>query len=748
MSASRLDLFNGSPGLLPAPTFRFLLGLGLGLSLAHAGTISGRLARPDNTPLPGIPLQIVQVGGESGPWQTVSGADGSYSLSDPSLFGNIRVTPLADGFIVTPPLQDLFFDNRGTANFTLRRSGILIEVRSPDSALLPGVTVRATRVLSEATDYVEGITGANGTFLLHRDEPIRGSTWSLSFQHPELLFSPTQVFVVSEPDKDFRVVARAMDLTSQSILPPTNREAAYWADYNADGRPDLLLIPGNNSTAITPRLLRHDLTEIDGRPNFSLAPGAGFAAAQNASAAWRDFDNDGDLDVAIAGDGSVQVYEQGPSGFRRSALLPAIRLISNGAMAAGDVNGDGLEDLVLSGVSIPQVFPRALVLLNRGGFQFDEPIQLIPAGGVAALIDLNLDGALDLAIGGISTGPTAAVHLYQNIGGLLGFSERLAPESGNIQALAWTDFNGDGFPDLAYTASQRSVILRNSTSGTFVHQQEFPRQIGDIPQSVAWGDVNNDGTPELLLSSLTKLVQVSSNGASVISRFAPNTNGISAAFVDIDRNGVLDLPLLGNDSNTAAPSFLTLVSQPRANQSPSAPSGLHVERDRNTHFLRWSEATDDTTPVPSLTYNLRVGTKPGGVDIISPESDPFTGQRWIFERGPAEANVWQLRDLKPGSYHWAVQAIDNSFSGGAWSAEQAFFVTNGTEPELTLLGVLPNGRIQLQLLAPIGRWDIESSEDLLQWTRIGEASQLADEVFEFTAPAPPRSPLFYRARIR
>jgi hypothetical protein len=38
--------------------------------------------------------------------------------------------------------------------------------------------------------------------------------------------------------------------------------------------------------------------------------------------------------------------------------------------------------------------------------------------------------------------------------------------------------------------------------------------------------------------------------------------------------------------------------------------------------LRWNAATDQQTPAPGLTYNLRVGTTPGGAEIISPHSRP------------------------------------------------------------------------------------------------------------------------------
>lgn len=86
---------------------------------AHAGSVTGVIVDDLREPVPGVQVHLEQVGGESGPWSTVTGADGRFSVSDPLLFGNIRVTPTKPGIQFTPVVRDLFFDFSGTADFTV-----------------------------------------------------------------------------------------------------------------------------------------------------------------------------------------------------------------------------------------------------------------------------------------------------------------------------------------------------------------------------------------------------------------------------------------------------------------------------------------------------------------------------------------------------------------------------------------------------------------------------------------------------
>lgn len=85
----------------------------------QAGTLTGVILDDVREPVPGVQVHLEQVGGESGPWTTVTGPDGRFAVSDPLLFGNIRVTPTKPGIQFTPAVRDLFFDFTGTADFSV-----------------------------------------------------------------------------------------------------------------------------------------------------------------------------------------------------------------------------------------------------------------------------------------------------------------------------------------------------------------------------------------------------------------------------------------------------------------------------------------------------------------------------------------------------------------------------------------------------------------------------------------------------
>jgi hypothetical protein len=91
----------------------------------------------------------------------------------------------------------------------------------------------------------------------------------------------------------------------------------------------------------------------------------------------------------------------------------------------------------------------------------------------------------------------------------------------------------------------------------------------------------------------------------------------------------------------------------------------------------WTAADDDHTPVSGLTYALKVGTTPGGEQIMSSNANT-SGIRKSSEKGNMEHNLkWKLR-LPEGTYYWSVQAIDASYTGSEFSAPIKFEITNKT----------------------------------------------------------------------
>ena len=91
--------------------------------------------------------------------------------------------------------------------------------------------------------------------------------------------------------------------------------------------------------------------------------------------------------------------------------------------------------------------------------------------------------------------------------------------------------------------------------------------------------------------------------------------------------------------------------------------------------IQWNAAQDAQTPAPGLSYNLRVGTTPGGTDVVSPMARPATGHRLLAARGNAGHNLqWTLKNLPPGTYFWSVQTIDNSYKGSSFAPEGTFVI--------------------------------------------------------------------------
>ncbi|MBI3855758.1 MAG: Ig-like domain-containing protein, partial [Planctomycetes bacterium] len=118
-----------------------------------------------------------------------------------------------------------------------------------------------------------------------------------------------------------------------------------------------------------------------------------------------------------------------------------------------------------------------------------------------------------------------------------------------------------------------------------------------------------------------------------------------------------------------------------ANTPPTIPTGLAAAVVGKSAALSWNASTDTQTPAAGLTYNLRVGTTPGGQQVKAPMADLATGLRRIPASGNAQQNLsWTLKKLPPGTYYWSVQAIDNGFLASGWSAEASFTVTAPVVP--------------------------------------------------------------------
>ena len=95
---------------------------------------------------------------------------------------------------------------------------------------------------------------------------------------------------------------------------------------------------------------------------------------------------------------------------------------------------------------------------------------------------------------------------------------------------------------------------------------------------------------------------------------------------------------------------------------------------------------------PGLTYNLRVGTTPGGSEITAAMADDASGYRRVPALGNANHNLSWTLDVPAPPVYWSVQALDAGYAGSAFATETAGPFSevprNRTHRGLVLLGRL------------------------------------------------------------
>jgi hypothetical protein len=302
---------------------------------------------------------------------------------------------------------------------------------------------------------------------------------------------------------------------------------------------------------------------VPAEPAFTSVQPETLGVANSLSNAWGDYDNDGDLDLAVSlGTGEVRFYRNDRgvlTSFGAQLGMPQAGSHELRGLSWGDFNGDGFVDL-LGGATAKDKL--TLVLRNERGKRFTEvaadigltipnrsarqtnwidydndgdldvystdrsgdnklfrndagrfvhvfvgvgPTDARPTVG-ACWLDMDNDGDLDLYLANQS-GATDA--MWRNDGGSftdVAAALRMAgpartPDQGGV-GCAIGDYDNDGDLDIFAPNYGHNLLYRNNDDGTFTEvAQSAGVGVDNHAVGADWGDYDNDGDLDLFVSS-------------------------------------------------------------------------------------------------------------------------------------------------------------------------------------------------------------------------------------------------------
>jgi hypothetical protein len=402
-------------------------------------------------------------------------------------------------------------------------------------------------------------------------------------------------------------------------------QSAAWGDYDGDGLKDLVLSGGSTATTrlywnsgtifySDPEAMEAGADAYTGGVSFGDIDGDGdpdlIICGQNftydeqhftkimtnnggtfsdmqaklqpywyATASLADFDQDGNIDVILAGTTKNDLGQTSiATTFYRNLrgdfhpVVPEVDSLGGKRLRWGDFDDDGDLDLVACGTGFKAGTQQGVCRLynNANGTLVQKATALDAAYGEVETGDLDGDGKLDVLLSG-GRAAASGIRWFRNTGS--DFEEKPvtldAELARRIQHARLGDYDHDGKPDLAAWGTYSAVeypntrcytgILRSLGGGAFA-----PADKGQVPDmcggELAWGDYDRDGDDDLLFAgdssgygSSATYTGVFRNDAGAFVRTEDRFLGLSSATAswgDFDKDGDLDFVETGSNMIT------------------------------------------------------------------------------------------------------------------------------------------------------------------------------------------------------
>lgn len=326
----------------------------------------------------------------------------------------------------------------------------------------------------------------------------------------------------------------------EHALPGLAFGTAAWGDYDADGDFDVVMVGQSADTEFFSAVYRNDGDTPRDEGPIILSPVVSPPGISGQSL-----------------DGSLNIKNDNPPTTIFRLISRLSQPLNSGNAVWGDFDRDGDLDILATGMGNDGV-PYAYTVENRGRDVFETRDVLYGVhSGKGSWADYDADGDFDILLCGIDeTGDYVSI-LYENKGILFvrhnpGF---IGVAYGDF---AWGDYDNDGDLDVVLTGLTRDGVFetrlyRSGGGGAFV---EVEMGLADLAYgSVDWGDYDNDGDLDLVLSGgrpgpfiLEADLKVYTNEGGTLIDTPVDISGQyygDASWGDYDNDGDLDLLVSG-----------------------------------------------------------------------------------------------------------------------------------------------------------------------------------------------------------
>lgn len=340
------------------------------------------------------------------------------------------------------------------------------------------------------------------------------------------------------------------------------------------------------------------------------------------------------------------------------------------AMAIGDVDGDGNEDVFIGGAKGQ---PAALYLHKGKGnlgkpitkfFSIDAPFE----DTTAAFFDMDADGDLDLVVGSggneIGMENTYGARLYIN-NGKGSFSKsliKLPSTNKNTSVIAPHDFDSDGNIDLfigsrsvvgTYGVDPNHLLIRNNGDGTFSDISEraaYDLKDAGMVTDAKWVDMDGDNKKDLVTVSDWGTPKIFKNSGRRLSKLETRLDSLhgwwgALQYKDLDNDGDQDL-ILGNSG-----------------------SNLHYKPKENQPMKLWvNDFGKDGTIEQIVTQNYDNG------DYPLHQKKELTSQILALKKENLKASVYARKTIDE---LFSAEVISNTIVRKASISESIIAINNG-----------------------------------------------------------------------